>query len=30
MSTPGKKRRSWVGLLTPALLKFVVLIWLGN
>ena len=30
MSTPGKKRRSWVGLLIPALLAFVVLIGLGT
>ena len=28
MSTPGNKRRSWVGLLIPALLAFVVLIGL--
>jgi surfeit locus 1 family protein len=30
MSTPGKKRRSRVGLLMPALLAFFVLIGLGT
>jgi len=30
MSTPGKKRQSWVGLLIPALLASVVLIGLGT
>jgi len=30
MSMPGKKRRSWVGLLIPALLAFVVLTALGT
>ena len=30
MSTPGNKRRSWVVLLSPALLAFVVLIGLGT